>query len=291
MAETKKKIRITTDCVCDLPLGLLEENDIDMIFFHVITENGRFYDRDEMTAENVFEHMDGGGLKAEAESPSIQEYVDFFRKNLRNYDKIVHVSMSGSIGDAYKNAMEATRRMGFSGEKVMVVDSQSISAGVGLLAMHAADMVADGKDASDIYLALERIKHKVVTSFIVPDAYYFYLNDKVNFYVVKLIEMFQLRPVVKLRDGKIKFAYFLAGNYQNAIKKYIKYNLRRANRRINKRRVFLTHSACNVKTVQAAKKEIDYIAKFGDSIVTRSSATVASFCGPGAMALLYMKQK
>ena len=288
--KEKKKIRITADCVCDLPFGMLEENDIDIIFFHIITENGRFYDRDEMTADNVFEHMDGGGFKAEAECPSVQEYIDFFRKNLRTHDKIVHITMSGRIGDACKNAMEATRRMGFSGEKVTVIDSDTISAGMGLLAMHGAEMIQAGKDASDVYLELERLKKRISTSFISPDAYYFYLNDRIGLTWVKIIEMFQIRPVFKMKDGKIKLNYFHMGPFQNAIKRYIKFQLRRKSK-IDKKRIFLIHTACNVKTLQTAKKEIEYSGNYGEIVVTKASATVSTYCGPNTLAVLFIKSR
>lgn len=290
MKEKKKSIRITTDGVCDLPFGMLEENDIDIIFFHIITENGRFNDRDEMTADNVFEHMDGGGFKAEAECPSTEEYIEFFRKNLRTHDRIVHVAMSGRIGDAYKNAVEATRTMGFSGEKVTVIDSETISAGMGLLVMHGADMIKAGKDASDVYLELERLKKRIVTSLIAPDAYYFYLNDKVGLTLVKIIELFQIRPVLKIKEGKVKFSYFLMGPFQNAIKRYIKYQLGRKSR-VSKKRIFLIHSACNVKTLQMAKKEIEYSGNYEEIVVTKASATVSTYCGPNTLAVLYMKNK
>lgn len=287
-AKKKKNLRITTDCVCDLPFGMLEENDVDLIFFHIVTENGRFYDRDEITAENVFEHMENGGYKAETEAPSVQEYVDFFRKNLRQYERIIHITVSGNVGDACKNAQEAVLRMGLSGEKVDIIDSETISTGMGLLVMRAAEMNREGQEAGSIVRELEVIKKKVSTTFIARDVLYFYLNDKVKLFTVKLVEMFQMHPVLKLENGKIKLKYILFGQYPKAVRRYIRWQLYRVNR-IDGRRVFLTHTACNVKTLSLAKSEVEHCGRFEEMIVTKASATVSSNCGPDTLGILFFK--
>lgn len=287
-AKKKKDLRITTDCVCDLPFGILEENDVDIIFFHIVTENGRFYDRDEITAENVFEHMENGGYKAETEMPSVQEYVDFFRKNLRKYERIIHITISGSIGDAYKNAQEAVLRMGYSGERVSVIDSETISTGMGLLVLRAAEMNREGQEAGTIIRELEAAKKKVSTTFIVHDALYFYLNDKVKLFAVKMAELFQMHPVMKIENGKIKLKYILFGQYPKAVRRYVRWQLRGRNR-INRKRAFLTHTACNVKTLSMAKSEAETFGRFEELIVTKASATVSSSCGPDTLGILFFK--
>ena len=60
----KKKICITTDCVCDLPDEMLRDNDIDIVYFYIDTDTGRFRDRSEITAQNIFEYLKNGGKKS-----------------------------------------------------------------------------------------------------------------------------------------------------------------------------------------------------------------------------------
>ena len=57
----KEKLCITTDCVCDLPDYLLKKHNIDLIYFYINTDTGRFRDRDEITAQNVFEYYANNG--------------------------------------------------------------------------------------------------------------------------------------------------------------------------------------------------------------------------------------
>ena len=53
----KRTICITTDCVCDLPTETLKENDIDVVYFYIETDTGRFRDVSEITAQNIFDYL------------------------------------------------------------------------------------------------------------------------------------------------------------------------------------------------------------------------------------------
>lgn len=286
----KKKLRITADCVCDLPFGILEENNVEVIYFHLVTENGSFLDRDEIMADNVFEHMDNGGYKAESEPPTVQEYVDFFRKCLRDSERLIHITISSHVSDAYKNAKEATLRMGFAGERVDIIDSETFSTGMSFLILRAAEMCRDDAEYRQIIRELDVLKKKISTTYISQNVLYLYLNDKVKLAIVKLVEMFQLHPIFKVVDGKIKLKMILAGNYPKAVRTYIKMQLRKMTR-INNDRVFITHSGCSLKTLSEAKKEVEESGSFKDVIVTKASASVSSNCGPGTIGVVYLKKR
>ena len=75
MAENK--ICITTDCVCDLPDEMLKKNNVDQIYFYIRTDNGRFRDIDEITAQNIFDYFENGGVKAISEAPPKKNFIRF----------------------------------------------------------------------------------------------------------------------------------------------------------------------------------------------------------------------
>ena len=83
MSENKK-ICITTDCVCDLPDEMLRDNNIDIVYFYIETDTGRFRDRSEITAQNIFEYLKNGGKKALQVLLQPMSLSNFLRKSLKN---------------------------------------------------------------------------------------------------------------------------------------------------------------------------------------------------------------
>ena len=83
MAENK--ICITTDCVCDLPDEMLRKNDVDMVYFYIETDSGRFKDVDEITAQNIFDYLREGGVKSITEAPPADEFINFFTEKLKSW--------------------------------------------------------------------------------------------------------------------------------------------------------------------------------------------------------------
>lgn len=285
----KKGIGITTDCICDLPLGILEEYNIDMIYFHVATENGLFLDREEITADNVFEHMDNGGLRAEAQDPTVQEYKEFFEEKLKEYETIIHVSVSSKVGKAYSRAGQALEKLGNAGHRVKLFDSMQISTGIGLLALRAAEMRKAGMEASNIFKELEIARKKVSVSFMLTDALYLYLNDKVKLRTVKWVSLFKIRPVLKVKDGCVKVSKIYIGNYAGCTRRYVKSVLKKIDS-IDKTRIFITNSKCNLTALALAKKEVKYRGEFKQVIINKTSGSLASEIGPNSFGILFIRK-
>ena len=73
-----KKVWITSDCTCDLSEELLEQYNLEVIYFYITTDHGCFRDLDEMTSTNVVEYFQDGGQRISTTAPEVYEYVDFF---------------------------------------------------------------------------------------------------------------------------------------------------------------------------------------------------------------------
>ena len=128
---TKNRICITTDCVCDLPDEMLRNNNVDIIYFYVETDSGRFRDVDEITAQNIFDYLKNGGNKVITAPASVEDTEVFFAEKLREYDSIIHIAVSSKLSDFVSNALQAAENLGDDGKRIHIVDSQQISTSIG----------------------------------------------------------------------------------------------------------------------------------------------------------------
>ena len=282
-----KKIGITTDCVCDLPEEYLSLNDVGIVYFYITTASGRFKDGYEITSENVIEYLDGGGERAETNAPEPEEYKEFFEKQLKFCETVIHISISSHISNSCPNALAATKLMGEQGKRVYIVDSEHLSTGMGHMVIRAVEMCEDGKSCDDIVSEMQELKTRVSTSFIAKNADYLYRNGRVSKAVRNICSALSLHPVLTVKNGKMGVKALQIGNYDKSVKRYIKSELRRS-KNLETKRLFITHAGCTVKTLNEVRALSEKLYGFDEILVTKASATISGNCGAGTVGVLYI---
>ena len=118
----KNSICITTDCVCDLPNEILKEYNIDVLYFYIETDTGRFRDVSEITAQNIFDYLNNGGQKSKTNAPAPDEFIEFFTNKLKTCDEIIYISTGSKLRTAVKKSKKAVEQKGKLGEKKHKLD-------------------------------------------------------------------------------------------------------------------------------------------------------------------------
>ena len=280
----RKKIHITTDCVCDLPKGFLEHYDIETMYCYVQTETGRFCDINEITSDNLLEYLATANGKAKSQTATVEEYETFFSNALSVGEQVIHISTAQKIGGGYKMAVAAAQ--GF--DNVTVVESGHLSSGLGLMVMRAAHMVRRGLTVEEIVQDLEKIKTRISTSFVVPSADALYRNEKISYNVKKFCEVFDLHLILAVKKGKLVLNGIKSGNMKHVYTDYIREHFK-GKKNIDTRLLFITYAGCSSKQLREFKKEIEKYQSFERIEVQKASATISSNCGLGTMGVLYIK--
>ncbi len=284
------KLCITTDCTCDLPEEILKKYGIDLVYYYIITENGRFRDLDEITANNIFEYLDNHGRKTDTVAPMPSEFKVFFERKLAEYEEIIHVTISSEVSSGVEHAEEAVRQMGEAGKRVHVFDSQHLSTGMGHLVLAAAKMAYAGKSAEEILVHISEMRKRVSTSFIAMNVNQLHNNGLVSKTVRNVCNMLRIHPVLYMKEGKLKLKSLHIGNYETCLARYVRAELRNAGR-IKKNLIFVTHAGCSVKDIRLIQREINRITTFEKVMVTKASATISGNSGPRTAGLLYVYEE
>lgn len=281
----RKKIHITTDCVCDLPKEYLDHYGIESMYCYVHTNKGRFCDVNEITSDNLLEYLATGEGNAKSQTASMEEFETFFSNALSVGEQVIHISTAQKAGNGYKTALAAAQ--GF--DNVTVVDSGHLSSGMGLVVMRAAHLVRKGLSVEEIVKDLEKMKTKISTSFIVPSAESLYRNNKVSYNIKKMCDVFDLHLVLSVKKSRLALTGVKSGSMKRAYLDYIKENFK-GKKNIDTRILFITYAGCNSKQLKEFKDEVLKYQKFEHIEFQKASATISSNCGLGAMGVLYIKK-
>ena len=168
----KKRIGISTDCMCDLPADSIAENGVEVMQFYIHVASGRFLNEVEITSDNIVEYLASGNTFLRSSVPEPEECRAYFDELLTRYDEVIHITASDKVGLSYPNAQAALELMGDDASRVTLINSGSISTGLGQMVLLAVTMQNSGKTVSEIVSACDAMRRKLAVSFIVPNADY-----------------------------------------------------------------------------------------------------------------------
>jgi len=285
----QKKIRIFADCLCDLPEDYLNKNNVGIVYYYITTDTGRFLDREEISATNIFEYFYDGGKMATTEGPSKEEFVKLFTDELKEYDEIIHLALSSRMDPCFENSKSAAEQMGELGKRIHVFDTQHACTGMGHIVMRAVDMAKEGKSSEEIIADLTQLRDKVSTTFLAYSASYLAQNERFPKYKQVILKILRMHPVLVFKCGGIGLKGMYWGSYEKAIKNYVRSELKNITK-IKKDKVFLTHAACTLKDVEIAKKETSKYLNLESVTITKACASIACNSGPRAIGLFFVKE-
>ena len=284
--HNKKAVCITTESVCDIPEDLMVRFGVLCIYYYVQTEEGRFNDIREISADNLVEYIDKEKKQAHSMPPSVEEYETFFADALGEAQQVIHISMAKNAGIGFNTAVQAAN--GF--DNVHVINSAHLSSGMGILVMYAASMVQEGKPFQEIIDRINYIKNSISTSFIVANTGNLYRAGRMNKNVKDICDLFMLHPVLSMKGSQIVCSGIYPGTQEHAYIKYIR-KLLKGRRNIDTRVLFFTYAGFSYKMKQKVLSEINKYQKFDKIIEQQASAAISSNCGTGAFGLLFMKKE
>ena len=281
----KKKIHITTDCVCDLPESFIDRYDIGLMYCYINVGNARFSDLSEISSNNLIEYMGQGDAKIYSEYATLEEYEAFFGRELGKGDQIIHITTAQNASEGYELAVAAAQ--GF--DNVTVLDSGHLSTGQGMLVLYVAELAEKGYSRQEIMEEVERIKNQISTTFIIPSTDYMYTNKRIPLWMKRVADIFQLHLIMEMKKSHITLGGIEHGKMGKSYANYIRKMLK-GKKNIDERILFITYAGCSVSQLHAFRREVEKYQKFERIVFQKASATISSNCGVGSMGLIYMKK-
>lgn len=154
-------VRIVTDSSCDLPPAIVEELGITVVPLSIRFGEEELTDRVELSAEQFYARMaDFDGLP-ETAAPSPGAFEAAFRAQADDgADAVVCTTLSAALSATMASAENGARAL--EGEvDVRVVDSRSITSGLGTIVTRAATAARDGASADEVVALIEDLRTRV----------------------------------------------------------------------------------------------------------------------------------
>lgn len=276
---------ISTDSPADVPAEIRERYDIRVIPLHIILDDDCFEDGVNIQPDDLYAFYKKSGRLPKTSAVSVAEYTDFFKELTQDGSSVVHISFSSALSATHQNARLAAEDF----DNVYVVDSKSLSTGIALLAIKAAQLAQDGLDAKTIAHEMEYKREKVVTTFILDKLEFLYKGGRCSGVAMLGANVLGIKPSIVMVDGKLQVGKKYRGKLENCQMQYVRDLLEQYAGRIDTDRAFLSRTAgVSDEQMKTLQKEIHKTLKFKEYIVSTVGCTITSHCGERTFTFEFM---
>ncbi len=183
----------------------LENNHHDLISLVPTTvrfEDQAVEDRPDLLLGEVRSLFEAELGKAYADPPSVEQLVSVYSGLQDETDEIVSIHTSAGISATYRNAVKASE--GFRGRcDIQVIDSTSLSAGLGMLASRAAAAAEAGSSLEDVVRVVRGIIPRLYVVFFLDDLAYLERNGLVSRSQAILGNLLNIFPFLTVEHGRL----------------------------------------------------------------------------------------
>jgi DegV family protein with EDD domain len=194
------KLGIVTDSTCDLPQYLVEEHGIEVVPAILIVEGQEYQDGEGLSREEFYKRLPAFKTPPTTAAPSIGEFAKRYQRLFENgCDRIISIHAAGPLTSMIGTAQQAANE--FDG-RVAVVDSLSLSLGLGFQVLAAAEAAELGLEAA--LAAIESTRQKLRVFAALDTLEYVRRSGRVPGAITILGSLLSIKPLIELVDGQVK---------------------------------------------------------------------------------------
>lgn len=161
----KQPFAIMPDINCDLNDYFRKEYDIDVIFGHYTTPDGKEHPSvlnwDKVNRDEFYKDLKKNPNGYKTSPGNIEECFEAFEKHVKNGEPIIAISISQALSGSYsfmKTAIDMIKEK-YPEAKIALVDSMRFGPGFGLLAVYASMLRKAGRSFEEVVDWLEKNKN------------------------------------------------------------------------------------------------------------------------------------
>lgn len=210
----QERVALVTDTACDLLDEQLAQYDIRIVPLRVATSQGEFRDRVEISQEQLYALL---ATEVPKTSLPLPEDVCSLYNQLRaeGATRILHLCMSGSLSGTFNMVSVLAKET--EGLQVDVFDTRTLSCGLGLLVLEAADCLSQGMPVEQVLERLTRVRKHQLGAFVIRTLEFLRKGGRIGLVEGVIGSILRIKPVIYVNDDGVYATLVKARGFANAL--------------------------------------------------------------------------
>jgi len=197
------KIKIVTDSTADLPNTLVEELGITVVPAYVRFGKDVYRDRVDISEDEFYQRLLNDSIHPSTEPPTPQDFADAYQKLSQEADGIISIHVSGSLSATYNSALLGKELLETE-FPIEVIDSQSVTMGLGLLVIAANTLASSEKSLPQLAEKVKRIIPNIHLLGLFDTLKYLAQGGRIGKAKALLGSVLSVKPILTMKDGELE---------------------------------------------------------------------------------------
>ena len=280
----KSKTAILTDSTCDLTPEDLQDLPIKVLPLTVIYSDKEYQDRIDIQPQDIYQQFETEIPTTSMPSPNEVKTALLELKN-EGFENVIAIHISSGLSGTYNMVQMISKQI--EGLNIEVIDSKSLSMGLGRLVMYASELITEEIDFSDLVTKVKEKINNIEIFFVVKTLKYLKEGGRIGKVKGTIGELLNIKPIISINEQGEYYTYSKTRGRKRSIKKLFKIAKDKISEGLSKVDVMHSGSIKEAKSLINKFKKMDnvteiFLGEIGPAMIVHA--------GPGLIGIAVTKE-
>ena len=195
-------VKIVTDSGSDLPVELVQALGITIVPVYIYFGDKAYRDWVDIGPDELYKRLSEGPVHPTTTQPMPIDFANVYRELSKETDEILSVHLPAKISGTYNSALQG-KEMAETKCRIEVVDSLSVSMGLGLVAIAAARKAQAGGSLAEVMEETTKAVEQVQILGLLDTLKYLLLGGRITKARATVGSLLKVKPILTTRDGEL----------------------------------------------------------------------------------------
>lgn len=199
-------VRIVTDSTADIPVEQAKASGITVVPLTVFFGNEEYLDGVDLNNATFYQKLQTGKVTPRTSQPPPAAFMEAFTKLIdEGADSILSIHVSAKLSGTYQSARTGRDSLPDDLRKIPIeiVDSETVSMGMGYAVLQAAKEAQQGDSLEDIQSRLRSRLSRTQILFVLDTLEYLKRGGRVGSAKAFLGNMLSVKPILAIKNGMV----------------------------------------------------------------------------------------
>ncbi|HUH14738.1 MAG TPA: DegV family protein, partial [Gaiellaceae bacterium] len=200
MNLTRENTALVLDSTADFPDAQIRFPNMRVVPLYVLFGERSFRDYVELDPHGFYERLKAAQELPTTSQPTPQDFLSTYGA-LDHYERIYSLHISSKLSGTFQSASIAADEL--EGDRIRLVDTESASVGIGMLALAIQDLLEQGTTDEEVEALAERYKADAGLLFTVDTLEFLAKGGRIGRARALAGSLMKVKPILTIEEGEV----------------------------------------------------------------------------------------